>query len=519
MTSTAQPLSPASSLASPAASVEGPKVKEARAGMAMSIATFAMAAASAIQAVLYLSSFGTNGRTDGFFVAFALYTTFGVFSQSLRLTSVPLLVEPDARLSLRQFTAVLGVIGIPIVLLTGPLAGPLASVLAPGLDAADRAVTQDALPVLGVATALQLWAAGGATVLAIRGRFNAVAGAYIAGAGAGLCAYLALMGTADELTLGWSMLTMGGVTCATMLWGVRVSGGFGAGAGLQLRRVLPDAGLILGRTVVYLAFNVLFVVTMSFASHASAGDTTVLSYAYLFASYLVAGTGMALGMSRIPDMTRSARAERARVVRETVPQGFRYSVLLVSPLLAGLIAAGAPAIHEVLPSSLDAGGVSSLRTFGALLVPWTVAALLVNFLLPAMFAVGRAGLVNALALPLVVIHVAATIAGNALFGIDGAVGAFFLAPALFGAVLLAAGAEERRVAAALAREMAGDASRFLLLAAVAFGVAVAVTDPLGGFAGTVLAALLGGALYAAGLALFARQQIGVLARALRPAEA
>ena len=65
--------------------------------MAMSIATFAMAAASAIQAVLYLGRFGTNARTDGFFVAFALYSTFGVFSQSLRVTSVPLLVEPGAR--------------------------------------------------------------------------------------------------------------------------------------------------------------------------------------------------------------------------------------------------------------------------------------------------------------------------------------------------------------------------------------------------------------------------------------
>ena len=68
---------------------------EARAGMAMSLATFAMAAASAAQAVLYLSLFGATEQTDGFFVAFAVYTTFGVFSQSLRLTSVPLLIEPD----------------------------------------------------------------------------------------------------------------------------------------------------------------------------------------------------------------------------------------------------------------------------------------------------------------------------------------------------------------------------------------------------------------------------------------
>ena len=101
--------------------------------MAMSLATFAMAAASAIQAVLYLGRFGTNASTDGFFVAFALYSTFGVFSQSLRLTSVPLLVEPGARLSVREFAATLGLVALPVLMLTGPLAGPLAHLIAPGL--------------------------------------------------------------------------------------------------------------------------------------------------------------------------------------------------------------------------------------------------------------------------------------------------------------------------------------------------------------------------------------------------
>jgi hypothetical protein len=194
-------------------------------------------------------------------------------------------------------------------------------------------------------------------------------------------------------------------------------------------------------------------------------------------------------------------------------------VLLVAPLLAALVTAGAPAIHEVLPSSLNADGVSSLRTFGLLLVPWTVAALLVNFLLPAMFAVGRAGLVNALAAPLLVLHVIASLVANELFGIEGVVGAFCLAPATFGAVLLFAGAEERRVAIALAKEMAGDATRFLVLAAVAFGGGLLVAQPLDGLISVLVAGVLGGILYAAGLGLFARQQVGVLIRAVRPAEA
>ena len=39
---------------------------------------------------------------------------------------------------------------------------------------------------------LQLWAAGGATLLAVRDRFDRIAGAYIAGAVAGLVVYLAV---------------------------------------------------------------------------------------------------------------------------------------------------------------------------------------------------------------------------------------------------------------------------------------------------------------------------------------
>jgi putative peptidoglycan lipid II flippase len=485
----------------------------------MSVATFAMAAASAIQAVLYLSSFGTSGRTDGFFVAFALYTTIGVFSQSLRLTSVPLIVEPGARLSLREYAAALGLIGIPLLIVAGLFAGPLASVLAPGLDAAGRDVTASALPVLGAATVLQLWAAGAATVLAVRGRFNAIAGSYIAGAAAGLVAYLALTDAAGELVLGWSMLAMAVVTCGWMLAAARVSGGFGPARGdLRLPALLAKTGVILGRTVIYLAFNVLFVITLSYASHAAVGDATVLSYAYLFASYLVAGTGMALGMSRIPEMTRGARAERRAVVRETVPQGFRYAMLLVAPALAGLITAGAPLIHELFPSSLNAAGVASMREFATLLAAWTLAALLVNFMLPAMFALGRARLVNMLAIPLLLLHVVATAVGSKLLGVEGAVAAFFVAPACFGALLLAMGGDG--AGRALAREMGGDALRFVALAAVAFGLGELIGSAVAsGLAAAVLTGAIGSVLYGAGLALVARRQVLVLVRTLRPAKA
>jgi hypothetical protein len=186
--------------------------------------------------------------------------------------------------------------------------------------------------------------------------------------------------------------------------------------------------------------------------------------------------------------------------------------------LAGLVTAGAPLIHELFPSSLNAQGVSSLREFAALLAAWTLAALLVNFLLPAMFALGRARLVNWLAVPLLALHIAVTAVGSRLWGVEGAVAACWIAPACFGAVLLAMGGDG--AGRALAREMGGDALRFIALAAAAYGIAEVIgTSVASGLAAAVLTGLLGSALYGAGLLLVARRQVLVLVHTLRPVKA
>jgi hypothetical protein len=491
--------------------------KHAHAGVAMAVATFAMAATSGIQAVLYLSSFGVDARTDGFFVAFALYATFGIFSQSIRVTSAPLLVGDSPRMTPRELGGALVLIAVPVAVATIPLAGPFAHLLAPSIEAGARSVTERALPVLGGAMILQLWAAGAATLLAVRDRFDRVAAAYIVGAAAGLVVYLAVAGTAGELSLGWSMLAMAAVTCGLMLAGVRSSRRPAAERRLTARALVGCVGLVLGRTAVYLVFNALYLVTVAFASGHDAGDATVLSYAYLFASYLVAGTGFALGMSRIADMRRGALADWREVIADTVPPGFRYSMMLVAPAIGALVAGGAPLLGQVFPDSFGPAQVSQLRVFGALLGAWVVAALLVNLLLPALFALGRAVLVNALAVPLMVVHVAATALGAVLFGATGVVGACFVAPLGFAAVLLAVGAG--RGSAALVRELARDGLRFTLLAAGCYGMGAALGSLASGLAGGLLAVAAGSVLYALLTSRVAPRQVRLLVGSVRPASA
>lgn len=500
---------------------DGIREKHAHAGVAMAIATVAMAATSGIQALLYLGSFGINGRTDGLFVAFALYASFGVFSQSIRITSAPLLVGSRPRLSPRELGAALAVVSLPLLVATIPLAGPLAGLLAPGLGAAGRGVTESALPILGLAMVLQLWAAGAATLLAVRDRFDRVAFAYIAGAVAGLVVYLAVAGAADELSLGWSMLAMAVVTSAAMLDGARASRlapGGAEDAPLGVRRLAGCVWTVLSSTAIYLAFNGLYVVTLAFASNYDPGDATVLSYAYLFASYLVAATGFALGMSRIADMRRGALANWREVIADTVPAGFRYAMLLAAPALAALIAGGAALIGEALPSSFDAHDVSQLKVFSALLCAWMVGALLVNLLLPALFALGRSRTVNALAPVILALHVGVTALGGALFGAQGVVGAFCVVPVVFAVLLLIVGAG--RGAAPIAREVARDGLLFGLSAALCFGIGATIGTGVGdGVLAPLLTLAIGSALYGLIASWLAADQVRLLLGAVRPASA
>jgi hypothetical protein len=505
-----------------AANGDGLRQKHAHAGVAMAIATIAMAVTSGIQAILYLGSFGVNSRTDGFFVAFALYASFGVFSQSIRITSAPLLVGERPRLAPIELGAALAAISVPVAIATIPLAGPLASLLAPGLGETGQGVTEAAFPILGIAMILQLWAAGGATVLAVRDRFDRIAAAYVAGAICGLVVYLAVFSAADELSLAWSMLAMAVVTSGVMLDGVRTSRvRLAKGkrhAPLGPRRITHCVWLVLGSTAIYLAFNGLYVVTLAFASNYSAGDATVLSYAYLYASYLIAATGFALGMSRIADMRRGALADWREVIADTVPAGFRYAMLLVAPALAALIAGGAALVGEVLPSSLDSAQVTQLRDFTLLLCAWTLGALLVNLLLPAMFALGRARMVNMLAPVIFLLHIAVTALGGLLAGAAGVVAAFCVVPLLFAVVLLVAGAG--RASGTVARELAVDGLRFGLLATACFGIGAAVGGAIAGGVWAPIATIaIGSLLYGGFMSRLAPRQVRLLIGAVRPASA
>jgi hypothetical protein len=183
------------------------------------------------------------------------------------------------------------------------------------------------------------------------------------------------------------------------------------------------------------------------------------------------------------------------------------------------VAAGASLIGDVFSGSLTHHDVSTLRLFAALLATWTVAALLVNLLLPAMFALGRQWFVNALALPLIALHVVATAIGAAVAGAGGVVAAAFVAPLCFAVVLLTLGAGDAR--ARLTRELVRDGVRFAGLAAACFGAGALLGASV---ADGVLASLITGGcgtvLYGVlAVSAAAPEQVRLVIRSLRPASA
>lgn len=512
--------------AAPEAVPEAP-TRAARAGALMALSTLAMAGASAIQAVLYLGEYGATARTDAFFAAFAVYQVVGVFTQAMRVSAVPLLVG-DRAIGMLRFFGAMAVIAIPLIIACGPLAGSVSGLLFSGDRAAENpeaaALATDALRILGVAMVLQLGAAGAATLLGMRDRFEPIAGAYAGGAFAGLITFL-LLRSSGELALAWSMMAMAIVTA---LWAgialLRVrraevadgTGGPGL-AGIERKdhlvlQSISTAGDLLGRSVVYFVINAFFLVTLAIVgAEGGAGETTVLSYAYLLASYLVAGTSTAVGISRAPDMVRGAQEEDwSSVVVDTVPHGYRYAVLVSAPVLAAGAVAASPVVAAFLPDALGSEQTTALARDILLLSPWLAAALLLNFVIPGLFAIGRARTVNLLAPLILALHAGASILAAELAGVEGVVGVMVLAPLVFFLVLGAVGARPR--AGAMFSEILVDTLKACLLAAAAFGAGYGAAQLAGldGLLQAILSLAVGGVLYLGGMVLVAPRVVQVL---------
>ncbi|MCA1648268.1 MAG: hypothetical protein LC797_23360 [Chloroflexi bacterium] len=459
----------------------------------MNGAALAMVAlGSATQVAFYLRDFGATHRTDGFIVAFAVYSLVVVVAQILRTTAVPLLSGPKPVLTGPSF-------GWAVVLVAAVTAGacealavPLAHVIAGASGSEGRRIATSSLRVMAPAMGLQVIGAGLAVAGALRGRLASVALAYMASAAAGLAAFFPLRGPTSEIVLAWTMLVASLVLVVGLLLGSRIQSRLP-----PVWRAVPRAAFaLLWSTPLPASFVVMYPITLALAAGAGArpGQITLFGLAFTACSYLAGFTSQALSMVdavALAHIDPGAADER----RALVTRAFRYSLLIAALGLGVAAVAGGPIVRALLPH-YSAGAHTYFGTDLVLLIPYLVATLGLWATLPQLLARDDRLVERRLAvavLALLALHIGATLVGRAVAGFHGVILGMAAAPATFVTVGL------RIAAPSAGRELVRDTVIVAAVAGASFGAfdLGAWALGVGGPAAGVAAALAGGLVYLA----------------------
>ena len=452
---------------------------------ALAVATVAISTGG--QVALYLAKFGATHRTDGLIAAFAVYSLTVVVGQLMRTTAVPVLSRVRGSGAQIAFGWAVVSLAVLVAVACAAVAQPLGHVLAHASGPAGRRIAVASLYVMAPAMGLQIAGAGLAVKGAVSGRIEPVAFAYMASALAGLLAFFALRGAAQEVTLAWTMLTSSVVLTVGLALGTR----FRPARPPRMSLVRDSAIAIAGSLPLPASFIVMYPLTLALLPHQRAGQITLFGLAYGACSYLVGFTGQALSMTDA--VMLSQHDEGAARRRALVTRSFRYALLVAAAGVGVAAVCGSPVLGELLPTTSDP--THSLFSSDVLwLIPWLVATLALWAVIPAVLS-ATGGLLQrrrgAVVGGLLVIHVIAILIGRQIGGIHAMIVAMTVAPALF----VAAGL--RATVPGAARDVSISTAVTIVGAAVSFGIPYAIGRTVAG-SGAVVAvacAIVGVAVY------------------------
>lgn len=461
---------------------------------------FAMLA-GAVLALLVARRFGSGPRTDGFFVAYGVYSLLTLVAQSARTSIAARLVE--SREHFGAFNAYLGGAVLVFAASAVPfvaLAGPLGSLLVNGRPQAEG-VARDTLLLLWPAVGGQLFAALAAAMLGILEDFRTAAAAYASGGIVSIAAFLSLAPPLGIRAVPVAVLVGTAVTAVPLVYALRRAGWRPS----RLAGAVRAASTLTLGSLALVGTQVLYVVSLALAARVSPGAPTLYTYAY-FALGLV----MALAVSPVATVLAAPLAatwdRNPASLRPYVEDVFRTGLLVLAPIVAAAALAG-PALGRALVPSLGADRVD--ETVGAFLVlaPSLLSALAIAVPLPALFAAGRYRTVAILFAPVLVLHVllsAAAVQTGSLRWLAAAatVSSFAVAATLLAALY-------GRGATRLALALAADALDVLVPAVASFGFGAAV------FGRDARAWIVGAGLYAAVVILVMPAHRRLAARLLR----
>jgi hypothetical protein len=458
-----------------------------RSGVATGASILAVSGAAAIAGAYLAHKFGRDAHTDGFLAAYGVYLVIVLAAQASRLVIVPDLTRAsgEGRLPAEfvSYASALLAIAVPASVLAVVLSHPLGDLLTGTLPAEAATIAASALVWLVPAAFAQMLAAIAASALAARDSYLAAAAGYALGAIAGLVLFVALADAHGLISLAWGLALNGAISAGTPLVAL-VFFGHVVGTRRGGVAIWPRLRKLLQSVALPLALQGLYVIALRGASGLGEGNQTSLTYAYLFASTLVAATATALSLISSAPLTR--RGLDAESASAHVLHAVWLSLALIGAASGVFAVVGGRVVTFVLGDAYSGDIGRDLGHVIVYLSPWVVAAVAFSATFPLLFVLEKPRVLVPLALAVLAVDIPLSLGMRAILGLRGLVLA--LALATFLVVLAMMAAVSVRM---LVLTVAGVIRTALFVGAltvVAFGGADLVTNGL-------VAALVGLAIY------------------------
>lgn len=461
----------------------------------------------AVLALLVAQRFGKTGETDAFFAAYAFYGVGITLVPAFRLTAIaPLVADRTNAAGTRMLGAVAVitlVMAIPMVVFAGTVGTAL-------VESDPTGIAADTLRILWLTLAGQMFAAMLAALLAVRGAFVVIGVASLLAGVVSVSAFLLVAPALGILAAAVGLAASAGWLTACSLVAVLRTGWRPAHIDLAaVHGMFAEAGRLAYASATFFGATLLYLLSIAIAARLGEGEATLFAYAFMIANMLVGVTSNVTAMVRSPALLESD--ERSADVAAAGVWSFRFTVVLVGPVLAMTVLVGGPLIGFALGSGYDDADVNNILVTVAVLSGWILASAAAIFAVVELLARGELRRLLALTVAQVVALTLMALAGAAWIGIEGIAAASSIALTATAVVLLAwAFGESWR---GLVGEMARATGRELVVLASSFGPAAALLLTLGATTGTRLAAAALAAVLVAAASYFAwpREAAAVLA--------
>jgi peptidoglycan biosynthesis protein MviN/MurJ (putative lipid II flippase) len=389
-----------------------------------SVSQAATMVSGGVLALVVAATIGTNAETDGFFAAFAAYSTVVAFAQSARTTVVARMLEGTER-----FTAFDQYLGAGLLLLAmvaiafGLLGDPIAGLLTGSLPPAARDTAATALLLFIPASGLQIFAAFGAAMLGALEDFLWAGVAFVVGSLLSIVAFVALQPSLDVDGLAVAILIGSALSAAIVAVRLVREGWRPSRTTVtQPRAAAGAASVLLISSVSFLIAQLGYLVTLGIGARLGVGTITVYTY-----SYLAMGLVQAIFVSSVPmvmaaplSLTWDRRPTSLLPHHEAV---VRAGMLLVVPVLAAAALVGTDAARFVLREFTDSQSTLVIALFLILSVN-VIWGLMNTVPYAALVGVGRYGALAVITAGVVAIQIAVA------FGAGAADSVYLLAAAV-----------------------------------------------------------------------------------------